>query len=90
MSRKFRPAQCPRCISMSRKTNIKYPVMILLACEGAKGYSTSHADFKGESSHHCHDFEAKALIRLAHQQGTPAGRYAANLIISALKEQESK
>lgn len=59
MSRKFRPAQCPGCKAFSRKKNIKFPAVMIKACEGVKGYSTSHADFKGKSSRKCSQFEAK-------------------------------
>ena len=58
MSRKFRPAQCRHCRHLSRKENIKFANVRILACEGVKGYSTSHADFKGETSRKCLDFEA--------------------------------
>ncbi len=58
MSRKFRPNLCPRCRFLSRKDNPKYGALLQKACEGVKGgYSSSHAEFKGQSSRPCQDFE---------------------------------
>ncbi len=57
MSRKFRPDQCPKCLYESRTPNVKFPTLVTRACEGIQGYSTSHTDFKGQTSRWCTDYK---------------------------------